>query len=113
MAKTVKRIVTHPKLRMSNGGKLQHIPAGTEISLTEEQLKGRLGKMTRDPGDVKSLEMGEKGLQEKAASDHEAELAELKARAEKAEKDAAAAVARAEKAEKALIASTTKNATSK
>ena len=37
--KTVTRVVVHPKLKLAVGGKLQRIPAGTEIKLAASVAK--------------------------------------------------------------------------
>ncbi len=60
MAKTVKRIVAHPKLYMSVDGKLQHIPKGTELTVTGAQCES-LGTKLMDPAEQKKLDATAKG----------------------------------------------------
>lgn len=53
--KTVKRVVTHPKLFMKVEGKLQHVPQGTELTLTDSQADA-LADKTADPAELKKLD---------------------------------------------------------
>ena len=52
--KKVKRIVNHPKLYLAVGGKLQHVPKGTVLTIVQSQAK-KLGAKLVDPGEVKSV----------------------------------------------------------
>jgi len=54
MKKTVKVIVSHPRLFLSVKGKLQHVEKGTELTLTAEQAK-KLGSKVQDPAQIKKL----------------------------------------------------------
>lgn len=91
-----KRIVRHPKLYLAVAGALQHVPKGTEVTVTDEQIK-RLGKKLEDPAQAKALDATAKGGKLVAA----AGLSELEAKL-------AAAEERAEKAESALVATASK-----
>ena len=51
----MKRVVAHPKLYMAVAGKLQHVPKGTEVTVTEAQCKA-LGKKLMDPAEQKKLD---------------------------------------------------------
>ena len=42
--KKATHVVAHPKLFMAVDGKLQHVPKGTEITLTSTQAKGLVAK---------------------------------------------------------------------
>lgn len=108
MAKTVERVVTHPKLYLAVKGKLQHIKAGTKITVTEDQLKGGLGRKTADPSTGETVDVSVTPEAVKAAADEAAEaIKAAEERATKAEAEAKAAVARAAKAEEALVKSAT------
>jgi len=52
--KTVKVIVSHPRLFLSVKGKLQHVEKGTELTLTPEQVES-LGSKVCDPAQAKKL----------------------------------------------------------
>lgn len=66
--KKVARIVVHPKLNLSVGGKLQRMKVGAEIMLTPEAAKrlDELGR-TRDPKKVPPVEVGAKSEKRLAA----------------------------------------------
>ena len=53
--KKVKRVVGHPRLYLSVGGKLQRVPEGTEVTVAESQGE-RLGKKLTNPGAIKKVE---------------------------------------------------------
>lgn len=80
------RVVTHPKLYLSVGGVLQHMPVGTKVVLTDEQLAAGLGAKTASVSDAKPID----------STGADKAIEELKARA-------AAAEERAAKAEEALL----------
>lgn len=74
-------IVKHPKLHLAVGGKLQHVPAGTPVTLSEKVATG-LGKKVQSVKEVEALKVGEdddaKAKAEadaKAIADAEAQLA--------------------------------------
>jgi len=57
----VKCVVNHPKLYLSANGKLQHVPRGTVVTLSQEQAARMAGKVSEAPkakevvsGDAKS-----------------------------------------------------------
>lgn len=66
--KKVARIVVHPKLNLSVGGKLQRMKMGAEIMLTPEAAKrlDELGR-TRDPKKEPAVEVGAKSKERLAA----------------------------------------------
>lgn len=51
---TSKRTVAHKNLYLAVGGKLQHVEAGTEVSLSDEQAK-RLGNKLVPEGRKKAV----------------------------------------------------------
>lgn len=82
-----KRKVVHQKLFLSVGGKLEHVPAGTEISLTAEQVES-LGDKTV-AASAKSVDVDDAQAKKEAAA-KKAEAAAKKAEAEAAKKAEAA-----------------------
>ena len=102
--KKMKRIVAHPKLYMSVDGKLEHIPKGTEVTVTKAQC-GSLGKKLMDPEEAKKLKDGK--LTKGTETESEA-IEELTAKLEAAQKEATEAKAETVKATKALTTTATK-----
>ena len=109
--KTVKRIVAHPKLYMRVDGKLQHIPKGTELTLTEGKAKD-MGAKVLDPKEAKKLDAtaeggaltkGE-GTESEAVKELAAELKAAKAETEKATKALTATAAKLGAAQKEIKA---------
>lgn len=68
----MKRIVAHPKLYMRVEGKLQHIPKGTEVTVTKMQCEA-LGKKLMDPAEQKKLDATTKGSALTAGTEAESE----------------------------------------
>ena len=56
MAEKVTHEVVHPKLYLSVGGKLQHVPAGTQVALTGQIAEG-LGAKVLKLGSKKTVEL--------------------------------------------------------
>lgn len=56
MAEKLTHEVVHPKLFLSVGGKLQLVPAGTQLSLTPAMAEG-LGAKVLKLGNKKSVEL--------------------------------------------------------
>lgn len=100
----VKRIVAHPKLYLRVEGKLQHIPKGTEVTVTKDQCE-KLGARLMDPAEAKKLKGGK--LTKGDESESEA-VKELTAELEGVRKEAADAVKETGKATKALTATAAK-----
>ncbi len=94
MAKSVKRVVVHPKLYMAVDGKLQRIPPGTEITITKEQCE-RFGDKVADPSGRKKLKDGKV-----SSGGDSGEVAQLTA-------DLNAAKAETKKAQDALVKTAT------
>lgn len=82
---TVKRIVTHPRFYMKMGGKLQHVPKGTELTLSEEQA-ARMRTKLADPTTLSKLDVktGETVQGDTRVVELETELAKVKTDAEAA-----------------------------
>lgn len=57
---TAKRTVAHRNLYLSVGGKLQHVEAGTEVSLSDEQAKRLGNKLVPESGKKAVKADGEK-----------------------------------------------------
>lgn len=86
----LKRIVAHPKFYTAVGGKLQHIPIGTEMTVTAEQAK-RLGSKLADPSQRESLDATEEGGKLKALQKentaHDQAMAQMAAQLEALQKE--------------------------
>lgn len=52
----VDRVVDHKKLYLAVGGKLQHVPKGTKVTITESQA-AKLGSKLVDPSLVESVDL--------------------------------------------------------
>lgn len=72
-------VVVHPKLYMAPGGKLEHVPAGTELVLTDEKAK-QLGSKVASIKEKKTLDLKALEAEAKKAND-----AVKKAKGEKTE----------------------------
>lgn len=107
----VKRIVAHPKLYLRVEGKLQHIPKGTELTLTKEQAES-LGAKVLDPKEAKKLDATAKGgaltkgegTESEAVKELAAELKAAKAETEKATKALTTTAAKLDTAQKEITA---------
>ena len=66
-----KRIVKHPKLYMRVGGKVQHLAVGTEVDLSEEQIK-KLGKKVGTKSTKPTVKADSKGSTAGASASVEA-----------------------------------------
>lgn len=90
MTEKIKRIVAHPKFYTAVSGKLEHLAAGTEITVTAEQAK-RLGTKLVDPSQRKSLDATAEGgkLQElqKENTAHDQAMAQMAAQLEALQKE--------------------------
>lgn len=98
MVDTVKRIVLHKRLMMMQDGKVQHIPQGTELTLTKTQAASPfLAKKLADPAEHAKLNVsGEKAsakADNTALAEATKEMAELKAQLKAQAKTAEAAKA--------------------
>jgi len=47
-SKIVERVVKHPNLHLAVGGKLQHVPKGSKVKVTEDQAKRLNSKLEDD-----------------------------------------------------------------
>lgn len=115
--KKVKRTVAHPKFHMMVDGKLQHVPAGTVVSVPEDLVE-TYGEKLADPKKFKALEAGKLVNANAGTSSPEvqAALTEMQNQVADAIKAKNDAEARAEKAEAELAtlnASAAKKAKSK
>lgn len=70
--KVLKRVVVHPKLYMRVDGHVQHVPRGTELTVTKAQCVALGGKLM-DPSQVKKLDVTVKGGQIVEGSPEETE----------------------------------------
>jgi negative regulator of genetic competence, sporulation and motility len=97
--KKVTRIVAHPKLYLSVGGKLQHVKKGTEVTVTKSQAE-EMGDKLIDGSRVDKLDTTTKdGMPSEGAAESEA-VKQLTA-------DLEAANAETKKAQDALVKTAT------
>lgn len=74
-----KMIVEHPKLNFVVKGKSKHLPKGSEVELSDDQIK-RLGKKVRDPSKTQeSVKPDEKSQLVEASEKLQSLLAENEA----------------------------------
>lgn len=109
-----KRIVAHPRLFMAVKGKLEHIPKGSEVHLTQAQCD-KFGAKVSDPSDVKVLAGGELVDADSAPSEVQAQLAAvteerdtLKSQLEKVQGQLATTAGQLDAAKKKLAAAAAK-----